>query len=144
MKQTVTILTALMIALLLVSGFIVASGMQQSRAMLSKEETVRALQTERDHLRTQNEMQKREMERNAQLLSETIEERDALSQQWNDAVLSSQEANDALAVYEDNQREHVQRIAQLEKRVAELLSQLAEATPVPSPKPTRFERTFTN
>jgi len=140
MKQTVGILTALMIALLLVSGFIVMGSMQQSRTLLDKEQTIRALQTERDHLKTENAMQKREMERNAQLLAQTMEERDALSQQWNDAVLSSQETNDALASREEAYKEQVLRVQQLENRVTELLAQLES---MPAPKPTRIERTVT-
>lgn len=145
MKQTVAILTALMLALLLVSGFIVTGSMQQSRALLEKEETVRALQTERDHLKTQNEAQQREMERNTLLLNETIEARDALSQQWNDAVLSSQEANDALAAQEERGEAQARHIAELEQRVKELTADLiaAQEEAASAPKPTRFERTVT-
>lgn len=98
MKQTIAILTALMLALLLVSGFIVVGSTEQSQLLAQREDQLRSLNTALDQETQRADRFEKEAQRNAQQLRQTTQERDALSQQLNDAVLASQEANDAIAL----------------------------------------------
>jgi len=97
MKQTVAILTALMAALVLISGFIVMGSMQQNDLLVQREAQLLA----RDQELTQKNAQLLQMEAEARdslkQQEQLIQERDALSQQLSDALLSSQESNDAIA-----------------------------------------------
>lgn len=166
MKQTVGILTALMIALLLVSGFIVISGMEQSELLVRREDELRQMQAERDEIKNQMEKQERELKRNVELIAQLTEERDGLSQQLNDAVLASQEANDAVALWEKHGGEKDQLIQALQQELLRAQDDAATAAmayeqqaqedaqamerlkaeiesllqPTPAPRPTRFER----
>lgn len=96
MKQTVIILTALMMALLMASGFIAAGSAQQSRLLAQREEELRQAQLRLEELKENGEKWEREARRNAKLSAELTQQRDALSIQLSDAVLSSQETNDAI------------------------------------------------
>lgn len=97
MKQTVTILSALVAALLLASGFIVASNMEMSQLIETNENELLKVQSQLNDTQKQLERRTNEKETSDQALKQTMAERDALSQQLNDAVLASQEANDAVA-----------------------------------------------
>lgn len=97
MKQTIAILTALMLALLLVSGFIVVGSTEQSQLLIQREDQLRSLSAALDEETRRAESFEKEAQRNAQQLRQTTQERDALSQQLTDVVLASQEANDAVA-----------------------------------------------
>ena len=83
MKQTVAILSALILSLLTVTGFILHTSFEQNQ-LIAK------LRAEQDALALEALQSKRE-------LQQALEQRDALSQKLIDAVLSSQEANDAVA-----------------------------------------------
>ena len=67
MKQTVVILTALMMAMLMVSGFIVAGSTQQSQLLAKREEELRLAQTAITELETEGAKWEREAERSAKL-----------------------------------------------------------------------------
>lgn len=116
MKQTITILSALVAVLLVASGFIVASN-------VSLNSTVTQCEKELLNVRSKLADSEKELERcvleskaAAETLRKTLEERDALSTQLNDAVLASQEANDAVA----------QQVRQNEKQRQELAALAAE------------------
>lgn len=97
MKQTITILTALMTVLVMISGFIVLGSMQQSETLAQKEEQL--LQRTREVAQRNEQILALETaaKTNQETIQQLTKERDALSQQLSDAVLSSQESNDAIA-----------------------------------------------
>ena len=134
MKQTVTILTALMIALLLVSGFIVMGSMQQSELLIERENQLISQTQQMDEAMMQIEKLEKAAQSGAQQLKQLTEERDALSQQLSDAVLSSQEANDAVAqqvkerkAYEDQIEYLNEQLSLAQQQNAHLEAALANA-----------------
>lgn len=142
MKQTVVILTALMLALLMVSGFIVAGSTQQSRLLAECEQQLRQAQAEAADRKAESEKWKRETQRSTQLSAELTEQRDALNTQLNDAVLSSQEANDAVAQQVRTVEAQAQEIAQMEQAYTQLYLEYqalrqgaTEAPALPTPPP---------
>lgn len=166
MKQTVTILTALMMVVVLISGFIVMGSMQQSETLMQQEEQLMErdkMLTERNALILQLENEALE---NRKQQEQLLKEREALSQQLNDAVLSSQESNDAVArqteTLEALQMENEQLRAQIgaledeatitalayeqqaledAQKLQELEKELEEALlPTAAPNPLRVER----
>lgn len=153
MKQTVTILTALMVALLLISGFSVLGSMQQGDMLARREDQLLKQSQALDEKTLLAETLEAEAAEQAKQMEKLTKERDALSLQLNDAVLSSQESNDALARQEEElqrlQMEKEQLSKQLldeRKQAQELRTQLAawqeEVSAValyePAPTPTVF------
>jgi len=148
MKQTVTILTALMMALLLVSGFIVMGGMQQSEVLLQREEQLleKTVELQKADMKIA-EMHTQNQEKQL-LLEKTQKERDALNAQLNDLLLSSQESNDAV----EQQVQQVQKLEEAnerlalqlslrEQRIGQLETELEKALrPSATPSPLRVER----
>lgn len=157
MKQTVTILTALMVALLLISGFSVLGSMQQGDMLARREDQLLKQSQTLDEKTLLAETLEAETAEQAKQLEQLTKERDALSLQLNDAVLSSQESNDALAQREKElqklQMEKEQLSKQLldeRKQAQELRTQLAACQeevsaatlyePAPTPTAFRVER----
>lgn len=157
MKQTVTILTALMTALLLVSGFIVMGSVQQSDLLMKREEQLLAKAEEAEEWKTRAAQLESEHAQAQEQLQKLHEERDALSQQLTDTLLASQESNDAVAQQEaaaqalgqENEqlrsqikkleRENAAAIHAYEEQIARLEMKLQEAT-IPAAAPLRVER----
>lgn len=148
MKQTVSILTALMITLLLVSGFIVMGSMQQSEMLIEREEQLLEKTVEWQKANAKIAEMEKEAKDNQQLLEKTKQERDALSAQLNDALLSSQESNEAV-------HQQVQLVQNLEtandqlahqlslkdQKITQLETELEKALmPTLTPSPLRVER----
>lgn len=139
MKQTVGILTALMMAMLMVSGFIVAGSTQQSRLLSQREEELRLAQAAISELETEGEKWKREAQRSAKLCAELTEQRDALSVQLGDAILSSQEANDAVAQQVLTVEEQAKELLRMETEYTQLYldyQELKKEQDEPAPLPT--------
>ena len=116
MKQTIAILAALMAVFLLATGFIVASNMDTGRTLELREKELLSAEKQLNKLAAELERSAKEQEASAEALRKTMAERDALSQQLNDAVLSSQEANEAVE----------QQIRQNQKQLREMESLAAE------------------
>ncbi|MBQ3574497.1 MAG: hypothetical protein IJA26_02420, partial [Clostridia bacterium] len=116
MKQTIAILTALMTVLLLAAGFMVASNMDMSHALETREEELHTVTRTLQEQNAELERYIREREASAEALRKVMAERDALSQQLNDAVLSSQEANEAV---EQQIRRNEQQLREMEALAAE-------------------------
>ena len=135
MKQTVVILTALMMAMLMVSGFIVVGSTQQSQLLAQREEELRLAQATISELTTEGEKWKREAQRSAKLCAELTEQRDALSIQLGDAVLSSQEANDAVAQQVLTVEEQAKELLKMEQDYTKLYLDY-QALKKQQPKPT--------
>ena len=148
MKQTVSILTALMITLLLVSGLIVKGSMQQSQMLLEREDQLleKTMELQKAHVKI-TEMEKQTAEKQ-QMMDRVQKERDALSTQLGDALLSSQESNDAVArqtqMVQQLEAANDQLAQQLDRhrqRISQLEAELAEALlPRATPSPLRVER----
>lgn len=117
MKQTVTILTAMMVALLLVSGFVLMGSIQQSEKLMAREDQLLKQSGELDEKSLLIAQLEKEAEERTQQTQQLTKERDALSQQLNDAVLSSQESNDALA----RQTQEKQRLQMEKEQLAKQL-----------------------
>ncbi len=116
MKQTITILSALVAALLVVSGFIVAANIDLCTSISQHENELLKVRSELADCEKELERRTQENKASAETLRKTMEERDALTEQLNDAVLASQEANDAVA----------QQVRQNEKQLRELEALAAE------------------
>ena len=80
MKQTVTILTALMVALLLVSGFIVMGSMRQSELLMEREDQLLSRTEQLDAALTQLEERRKAEAENAQQMQtlETVADQEKL------------------------------------------------------------------
>ena len=89
MKQTVLILTALILSLMLVTGLILTGTLRQTELMSQRDQMLMELRQEHSDLMLENLRLTRE-------LGQTLKEREALSTQLNDVLLASQETNDAL------------------------------------------------
>lgn len=131
MKQTITILAVLMVALLLVSGFIVAGSMQQAQQLVSKNNQMNELKA---RLTEQTSLYDELTEKYKALstaFSTCREERDTLSADLKDALLSVEEANGAVT-QQETEKQEAQAAFTLEKNdlSAALLEQqtLAETT----------------
>ena len=120
MKQTVTILTALMIALLIMSGVIVMGSTQQSEILMQREEQLLSRTQELAERNAQIVQLQAEAVEGRKRQTELTKERDALSQQLNDAVLSAQESNDAVASQTERADALQKENDWLRARVAEL------------------------
>lgn len=118
MKQTIVILTALVAALLLITGFVTAENVQQNQLLQDQNRMMEKQLAEIEALEKTQERLLGEAEHSAQTIRTVTGERDALSQQLNDAVLSSQEANDAAAAQE-------QKAQRLQDACEDLQTQLA-------------------
>jgi len=115
-KQTIVILTALAAVLLLATSFIVAANMDLSRKLETQEREILSMTSKLEKQGKELERSAEEKASSAETLRKTMEERDALSKQLNDAVLASQEANEAVE----------QQILQNEKQLREMASLAAE------------------
>lgn len=135
MKQTVVILTALMLAMMVVSGFIVAGSMQQNQLLAAREKELRIAQIKIGELEENGEKWEREARRNAKLSAELTEQRDALNKQLGDAVLSSQEANEAVEQQVLTVQQQAKDLLQLEEDYTRLYLDY-QALKKESPKPT--------
>lgn len=100
MKQTVLILTALVLTLMVVTGFILTGSLRQTELMAQRDEMLMDLRQQHSDLTLENLRLTRE-------LDQTRTERDALTAQLNDAILASQEANDAVA-FQVSQRQSLE------------------------------------
>ena len=116
MKQTISILSALVAALLIASGFIVAANIDLCANVAQLDRELLDVRSELADCEKELDRRTQENKASAESLRKTMEERDALSMQLNDAVLASQEANDAVA----------QQIRQNEKQLRELEALAAE------------------
>lgn len=100
MKQTLAILTALCMALLVLCGFVLCTNLQQNETMTESAALLDKIRTEKETLL----LEKQKADNRIETLSASVEkltaERDALNLQLTDATLSSQEANDAAAYQE--------------------------------------------
>lgn len=113
MKQTVLILTALVLSLMVVTGFILTGSLRQTELMAQRDDMLMEVRKQHSDLTLENLRLTRELE-------QTRTERDALSAQLNDAILSSQEANDAVAV-QIAEREALENALDQANREIELL-----------------------
>ena len=97
MKQTITIMAVFMVALLLVSGFIVAGSMQQAQQLASRASQLGEIKIRLSEQTTLNE----ELQQNVDALSASLTavrtERDELNLRLKDALLSVEEANGAIS-----------------------------------------------
>jgi len=116
MKQTITILSALVAALLVASGFIVAANIDLCTTIAQRESELLEVRSALADCEKELERRTQENKASAETLRKTMEERDALTEQLNDAVLASQEANDAVT----------QQVRQNEKQLRELEALAAE------------------
>lgn len=96
MKQTISILTALIAVLLLATGFIVASNLELSRNLRSSENQLLQTQSDLADAKAEAERLTQEAAASADALLQAAQERDALNQQLSAAVLSSQQASEAM------------------------------------------------
>lgn len=119
-KQTVIILSVLVLALLAASGFIAASNVDLCENLAYAQKQTADLRAELSEKVKQLDQSMQENRQAAETLQKTTLERDALSQQLNDAVLSSQEANDALAVQISQNKQQLLQLELLEKDYREL------------------------
>ena len=85
MRQTVAILTALILSLMVVTGFVLTGSLRQSELMMQRDKMMMELRREHSDLTLENLRLTRELET-------TRTERDALTIQLNDAVLASRES----------------------------------------------------
>lgn len=96
MKQTITIMAAFMVALLLVSGFIVMGSMQQSQLLATRAEQLAQTRSKLNEQVAINE----ELNQAADTLSKSLEEmtleRDGLALRLEDALGAVEEANGAV------------------------------------------------
>lgn len=125
MKQTIVILTALMAALLLITGFVTAENVQQNQLMADQNRVLEKQLADLAALEKTQERLLTEAEHSAQTIRNVTEERDALSLQLNDAVLASQEANDAAALQEQKALRLTEENQHLQLLCTELEDQLA-------------------
>jgi len=121
MKQTVAILTALLLSLMVLTGFILTGSMKQTELIAQRDEMLASLRQEHQSL-VQEQLQ------TARELKQTICERDALSLQLNDAVLASQEANEAVAL-QLSQQEQLKEALEAAQLEAETLRQKLSSIP---------------
>ena len=119
MRQTFFILTALVLSLMLVTGFILTGSLRQTELMAKRDEMLMDLRQEHSDLMLENLRLTRELE-------QTRRERDALSLQLNDAVLASQEANEAVEM-------QVSERKSLENALEEANRELESLTSAPAP-----------
>lgn len=124
MKQTVVILTALMMALLLITGFVTAENVQLDKLIGDQTKLMEEKQAAASALEKTQERLLQEAQHSAQTIRTLTDERDALSRQLADAVLSSQEANDAASVQEQKAMRLVQENARLQAAYEEAEAQL--------------------
>ena len=98
MKQTVVLLTALLLAFMVLTGVILAGSMKQTQLLAQRDEMLADLRKQRETLTLENARFERKVDSLTASVQQLTLERDALTSQLNDAVFSSQEANDAVAL----------------------------------------------
>ena len=116
MKQTIAILSALTAVLLLLTGFIVVSNLDLNRTLLEKQTELRSADKTVEKLKKEIEQSTAVQEAASEAMRKVMAERDALSLQLNEAVLASQQANEAVD----------QQILQNQKQLRELEALAAE------------------
>ena len=148
MKQTLAILTALCMALLVLCGFVLCTNLQQSETLTDSSALLDKIRTEKETLLLEKQKADNRIEMLAASVEKLTAERDALNLQLSDATLSSQEANDAAAYQEQQvlklqaelnelrQRDAANALA-LETLTAEAET-LRQALAKPQPTPTLY------
>lgn len=116
MKQTVGILLALAVALLAAMGLMVSANIDQSRAIDLYKDEVNTLQGTQRKLEKEIARYQTAEEASETAMQKVMNERDALSQQLNDAVTASQAWNDAL---EQQKRQNEKQLREMEALKAE-------------------------
>ncbi len=126
MKQTIGILLALAAVLLLATGFIVSTNIDQSRVIDLYKDEVNTLQSTQRKLEKEIKSYQAAEASSAEAMQKLLDERDALAGQLNDAVTASQELDDAL---EQQKRQNEKQLREMESLAAEYedLSQACSA-----------------
>jgi len=149
MKQTIVILSALCMALLVISGFILSTSLQQNELVIQSAAALEKVQQEKEALALEKQKTDNQLETLRASVEKLTAERDALSIQLNDTTLASQEANDAAALQEseaqrlqeelNDQYQRADRDAQLIETLTtevETLRQKLAVSPSPDAVPT--------
>ena len=92
MKQTIVILTALMVTLMMTVGFTLNANGNLSRQLENLNQEYDRVNHQLSKSQTEQERLVKEKAAAAETLQKTVEEREALTQQLNAAVLAAQEA----------------------------------------------------
>lgn len=130
MKQTVILLSSLLLILMVLTGLILTGSMQQTELIAQRDEMLSDLRKQRETLTLENTRYARKVDSLIASLEQLTLERDALTSQLNDAVLSSQEANDAVALQTARQQELEEALAAASMEL-ETLRQALSPTPAP-------------
>ena len=130
MKQTVVLLSALLLVLLVLTGFILAGSVQQTRLIAQRDEMLADLRQQRETLTLENTRYERKVDSLIESVNQLTLERDALTSQLNDAVLSSQEANDVVAA-QSAQCEELEEALAAANLELQTLREALSPTPVP-------------
>ena len=126
MKQTIGILLALAAVLLLATGFIVSTNIDQSRVIDLYKDEVNTLQSTQRKLEKEIKSYQAAEASSAEAMQKLLDERDALAGQLHDAVTATQELDDAL---EQQKRQNEKQLREMESLAAEYedLSQACSA-----------------
>jgi len=130
MKQTVILLSSLLVVLMVLTGLILTGSMQQTELIAQRDEMLSDLRKQRETLTLENTRYARKVDSLIASVEQLTLERDALTSQLNDAVLSSQEANDAVALQTARQQELEEALAAASMEL-ETLRQALSPTPAP-------------
>lgn len=130
MKQTVILLSSLLLILMVLTGLILTGSMQQTELIAQRDEMLSDLRKQRETLTLENTRYARKVDSLIASVEQLTLERDALTSQLNDAVLSSQEANDAVALQTARQQELEEALAAASMEL-ETLRQALSPTPAP-------------
>lgn len=130
MKQTVVLLSALLVVLMVLTGFILTGSLKQTDLIAQRDEMLTDLRKQRETLTLENTRYERKVNSLIASVEQLTLERDALTSQLNDAVLSSQEANDAVALQTARQQELEEALAAASMEL-ETLRQALSPTPAP-------------
>lgn len=130
MKQTVILLSSLLLILMVLTGLILTGSMQQTELIAQRDEMLSDLRKQRETLTLENTRYARKVDSLIASVEQLTLERDALTSQLNDAVLSSQEANDAVALQTARQHELEEALAAASMEL-ETLRQALSPTPAP-------------
>lgn len=124
MKQTVVVLSVVMALLLVVSGFIVAGSLRQSELLVARVNQVNELTAKLNQLSQRQREQDGLLETGETERVGLLKQRDALTLQLEEALLSAKEANDAIA---QNEIKRTETEAAYEEALQALTLQAEEA-----------------
>lgn len=126
MKQTIGILIALAVVLLVATGLIVSTNLDQSRVIDLYKDEVNTLQGKQQEIEKEIKRYQAEETASAEALKKIMEERDALRLQLSDMTKASQELEHAL---EQQKRQNEKQLREMEALAAEYedLSQACDA-----------------